>query len=349
MDLSLGETQVQLADAVSTFLSRLPNSPMSQTPPAGPSQAWLELANELGLLGLMLSEEEGGYGGKGDDLLVVMEAMGRHLFDQPFAEVAVAGLSLLSAARQRDLIEAVISGQEMIAPVTRMPNATVIERDGDYVVTGSTDLVFPATEASRFIVGARMGNEDVVVLVDEAATTVRPVATTDERWAGQVTLTDTPARLLLRGAEATAALAKAEDLAIAALCAEASGVVARLLDDTVEFTKQRRQFGQPISRFQVLQHRMADMLIQYEMARSAAILACLSVDKPEGERRKATSAAKIAVSEACRFIGQNAVQLHGGLGMSAETEMTRWFKRATVIEYQLGSRDEHIDRYRTAA
>ncbi|MGI4818355.1 MAG: acyl-CoA dehydrogenase family protein [Janthinobacterium lividum] len=349
MDLSLGETQVQLADAVGTFLSRLPKTPMSQTPPEAPQRAWLELANELGLLGLMLPDDEGGYGGMGDDLLVVMEAMGRHLFDQPFAEVAITGLSLLSAAKQADLVQAVIAGQEMVAPIMAL-NGAVISRIGDHwTLSGVSELVLPASEATRFIVAGRFEGDDVVLLVDGAAATVRPVATTDERWAGQVEFNTAPAVLLLRGGEATAALSKAEDIAIAALCAESSGVVSRLLDDTVEFTKQRRQFGQPISRFQVLQHRMSDMLIQYEMARSAAILACLSLGKPEAERRKATSAAKIVVSEACRFIGQNAVQLHGGLGMSAETEMTRWFKRATVIEYQLGSRDDHVERYRQVA
>lgn len=349
MDLSLGETQVQLADAVGTFLTRLPRVPMSQTPPSGIQQPWLMLAEELGLLGLMLPEDHGGYGGKGDDLLVVMEVMGRHLFDQPFAEVAVTALSLLAAAGQDDLVQGLVTGREFVAPILKLDGVTISEREGLWTVTGSSELVFPAVEATHFVVGTRYGADEVLLLVDASAVTVRPVATTDERWAGQVTFADSAATLLLIGNEASQALSMAEDLAIAALCAEASGVVSKLLDDTVEFTQQRRQFGQPISRFQVLQHRMSDMLIQCEMAKSAAILACLSLKKPPAERRKATSAAKMVVSEACRFIGQNAVQLHGGLGMSAETEMTRWFKRATVIEYQLGSRDEHIERYRAEA
>ena len=134
------------------------------------------------------------------------------------------------------------------------------------------------------------------------------------------------------------------DEATAALCAEAVGVLRRMLDDTVAFAKERRQFGQAIGRFQALQHRMADMFIQFELARSAAVLATLSLDKPDRERTLAVSAAKVAVSDACRFIGQNAVQLHGGLGMSLETEVTRYFKRAAVIETQLGTRDHHLDR-----
>ena len=125
---------------------------------------------------------------------------------------------------------------------------------------------------------------------------------------------------------------------------EAVGVLRRMLDDTVAFAKERRQFGQAIGRFQALQHRMADMFIQFELARSAAVLATLSLDKPDRERTLAVSAAKVAVSDACRFIGQNAVQLHGGLGMSLETEVTRYFKRAAVIETQLGTRDHHLDR-----
>ena len=349
MDLSFSETQVQLADSVGTFLDRLPAKAMPKEPLRGGGESWKALAEELGLLGLMLPEEQGGFGAGGQELLVVMEAMGRHLFDQPFAEVAVTGMSLLLSAGETVLAEQLARGDVLPVPVFRLAAEEVVGSAETVTLSGQTGLVFPVTMASHFLVRARIEGADALLRIDAADTHVRPVATTDERWAGQVTFKDAPARVLLREAEATEAFARAEDVAIAALCAEASGVVSRLLDDTVEYTKQRRQFGQPISRFQVLQHRMADMFIQYEMAKSAATLACLSLGKRADERRKATSAAKMAVADACRFIGQNAIQLHGGLGMSAETEMTRWFKRATVIEYELGSRDDHLRRYMSQA
>jgi alkylation response protein AidB-like acyl-CoA dehydrogenase len=349
MDLSLSETQIQLEESVATFLSRLPPAPMRPQPPTVPDAAWRALANELGLLGLLVPEAQGGFGAGGPELLVVMEAMARHLFDQPFAEVAVTALSLLQVAGEDDLMSRLLAGEAMPVPVLNLVSGTIEKTAEKMTFSGETSLVFPASQATHFLVSTRCGDEDGLLLVEASQAHVRPVATIDERWAGQVTFDHASARWLLTGQAATEAIEYAEDWALAALCAEASGVLSRLLDDTVEYTKQRRQFSQPISRFQVLQHRMADMFIQYEMAKSAAVLACLSLDKPTPERRKATSAAKMVVADACRFIAQNAVQLHGGLGMSAETEMTRWFKRAIVIEYQLGSRDDHIQRYMLAA
>ena len=355
MDLSLSETQRHLSDAVGTFLGRLDRYEMPVTPPTGPDNVWRALGEDLGLLSLMASEEAGGFGGRGEDLLAVMEAMGRHLLPQPFAETAVVASSLLQAsdsAQASHLLQAIATGEVHVGTIINN-DALVADLgdDGQWRVTGDCGLVYPAPSAGVFVVRARSGTDNWprLFLISSEHSEREIVATIDERWAGRVTFKDAPASLILEGRVAEKAILKAEDVAIAALCAEASGVLSRLLDDTVEFSKQRRQFGQPIGRFQVLQHRMADMLMHYEMARSAAILACLSLEDDASKRRQATSAAKITISEACRFIGQNAIQLHGGLGMSAETEITRWFKRATVIEYQMGSRDFHLDRYRGAA
>lgn len=352
MDLSLSETQKHLSDSVHTFLSRLPKQEMPAAPKSGPDDVWKALGEDLGLLSLLLTEEQGGFGGRGDDLLVVMEAMGEHLLTQPFMEVAVSAVALLSlceGAQAESLLRALVAGQSHIVPILDV-GLIASPSGSEWQITGNAGLVYPAT-ASSFLVKAKHAENDDVLLFSINATdaALRPVATIDERWAAEVRFNQSDATLLLRGKVAAEAVEAAKDMALAALCAEASGVLKKLLDDTVAFTKERRQFGQPISRFQVLQHRMADMFMQYEMARSAAVLACLSLDKPASERSLATSAAKVIVSDACRFIGQNAVQLHGGLGMSAEIEMTRWFKRATVIEQQLGSRDFHIDRYRNAA
>jgi alkylation response protein AidB-like acyl-CoA dehydrogenase len=135
------------------------------------------------------------------------------------------------------------------------------------------------------------------------------------------------------------------DEAVAAICAEAVGVMGRMLDDTVDYTRQRRQFGQPISSFQVLQHRMADMMMQLELARSAVYGATLKLGADPVERAKAASAAKVTCDQACRYVGQNAVQLHGGMGMSDELALTHYFRRATVIGNTHGSADYHLARF----
>lgn len=353
MDLSRGETQQHLSDSVRGFAAQVSSQTMPALPVAGPDDVWRSLCEDLGLLALMLPEDRGGFGGRGEDLLVVMEAMGEALLAQPFLECAVAALSLLTASTgetSQASVDDLVSGQALAVPILGK-RATARFEHGQWQVTGDMGLVYPAPSADNFLVLADVQGAEGSVLLQVPAfeASVRAVATLDERWAGQVVFFNSVAQLLLEGDAAVEAMALAEDMAIAALCAEASGVLQKLLDDTVGFTKERRQFGQPISRFQVLQHRMADMFIQFEMARSAAVLACLSLDKPGTERMAAVSSAKAVVSEACRYIGQNTVQLHGGLGMSAETQMTRWFKRATVIENQLGSRDYHIDRLRKLA
>jgi alkylation response protein AidB-like acyl-CoA dehydrogenase len=137
----------------------------------------------------------------------------------------------------------------------------------------------------------------------------------------------------------------AADIAVTAQCAEAIGLMQRLLDDTVAFTKQRRQFGQPIAGFQALQHRMVDMFVQLEMAQAATYLATLNLDADPVERARAASAAKVTVGQACRYVGQNAIQLHGGMGMTEETPVTLGFRRLTVIENELGSVDHHLARF----
>jgi alkylation response protein AidB-like acyl-CoA dehydrogenase len=137
------------------------------------------------------------------------------------------------------------------------------------------------------------------------------------------------------------------DEAIAATCAEACGVLRRLHEGTLEYTKQRKQFGQPIASFQVLQHRMVDMFIQLEQAISMTYMAHIKLGEPAAERAKSLSAAKVQIGRACRFVGQNAIQLHGGMGMTDEMAIGHYFKRATMIEGEFGSVDHHLRRYET--
>lgn len=368
MDLALSDTQTQLADSVRTFMARLPAGGMSQAPGAqGPTAVWREMGEALGVLALALPEDLGGLDGEAADVMVVMEAFGEALSTEPYLETVVTAAGLLRRCDQphaRALAQAIGEGAAIVAPALTEPAgrgdwrfcSTRAERDGaGWRLSGGKGLVTPGASAETLIVAARTRGADgqaeglslFLVGRDAPGLTLRDVATLDERWAADVVLSDVVVPLdALIGEEHVAAplIAQVLDEATAALCAEAVGVLRRMLNDTVAFAKERRQFGQPIGRFQALQHRMADMFIQFELARSAMLLATLSLDRPERERAMAVSAAKIAISDACRFIGQNAVQLHGGLGMSLETEVTRYFKRATVIETQLGGREHHLDR-----
>lgn len=368
MNLALSETQSQLADSVRTFLARLPASGMAETPGApGPTAVWREMGEALGVLALSLPEELGGLGGEAADVMVVMEAFGEALLAEPYLETVVTAAGLLRRCHQpraRALAQAIGEGAAIVAAALTEPagradwrfcSTRAVRAGEDWRLTGGKGLVTPGASAQLLIVTARTRGDDgqgeglSLFLVDRNAPglTLRDVATLDERWAAEVVLDGVVlATDALIGVEHGAGplIARVLDEATAALCAEAVGVLRRMLNDTVAFARERRQFGQPIGRFQALQHRMADMFIQFELARSAAVLATLSLDKPEQERVLAVSAAKVAINDACRFVGQNAVQLHGGLGMSLETEATLYFKRATVIEAQLGTRDHHLDR-----
>lgn len=368
MDLALSETQIQLADSVRTFLARLPAGGMTEAPGApGPTAVWREMGEALGVLSLPLPQELGGLGGEAVDVMVVMEAFGEALLAEPYLETVVTAAGLLRRCdqpRARALAQAIGEGAAVVAPALTEPAgrgdwrfcAARAERDGaGWRLNGCKGLVVPGASAQHLIVAARTRGDDgqadglslFLIERDAPGLSLRDVATLDERWAAEVVLDGVVLSAdALIGAEHGAGplIARVLDEATAALCAEAVGVLRRMLNDTVAFAKERRQFGQAIGRFQALQHRMADMFIQFELARSAAVLATLSLDGQERDRTLAASAAKIAVSDACRFIGQNAVQLHGGLGMSLETEATRYFKRATVIETQLGARDHHLDR-----
>ena len=183
-------------------------------------------------------------------------------------------------------------------------------------------------------------------IVPPAGVTVHGYRTIDDRRAADLVLRDLrlPAAALLTD-DAAASLEQARDEGAAAVCAEAVGAMRKVLADTVEYCKQRQQFGQPIGGFQVLQHRMVDMYLELEQAVSAAYLAVLNLDAEPATRARAVSAAKATVGRAARFIGQNAVQLHGGMGMTEELAIGHYFKRLTALQYEFGSTDQHRTRY----
>ena len=223
------------------------------------------------------------------------------------------------------------------------------------MLNGMKAVVIGAPYATHLIVTARTsgGQRDAtgisvfIVPKDAAGVTARDYPTVDGFRASEVYLENVKVgaeALVGPEGQAMPLIEKVMDEALAATCAEACGVLSRLHEGTLEYTKQRKQFGQPISSFQVLQHRMVDMFIQVEQSISMTYMATIKLGV-EGERSKSASAAKVQIGKACRFVGQNAIQLHGGMGMTDEMAIGHYFKRATMIESAFGSTDHHLARY----
>lgn len=362
MDFSFTEEQQLLRDSLRGYLrshySFEHRRTTSRSESGWNAGTWSAFADQIGILSLA-----GGEAAPDPvDLMVVMEELGGALVLEPYLETVITGAALLRAsggAAAAALLDAIVAGDARIAlawaePDTRydwMPRDThAAPRDGGWVLNGRKSVVIAAPWATHLIVSARTAGGVSLFLVDPAApgVTLFPYPTIDGRRAADVEFADV--RLgadALLGAEGAALplLEQVGDSAIAALGAEAVGIMRRLLADTIEYTQNRQQFGQPIANFQVLQHRMVDMFMQVEMATSAVYLATLKLDAPADERARAASVAKVTVAEACRFVGQNAVQLHGGMGMTDELAIGHYFKRATVIEGELGTVDHHVDRF----
>ena len=313
-------------------------------------------------------EDLGGLGGGATEIMVVMEEFGKALVVEPYLGTVVIGGGFLkhgAPAGAADLIGKIIAGEATFAFAWAEPQgryalndlATTARKDGDgYVLNGHKAVVIGAPWASHLIVtartsGARRDTGGIsVFIVDKTAKGVvtRDYPTVDGQRASEVFFENvTVGSEALIGSEGAALplIEQVVDEAIAATCAEACGVLRRLHEGTLEYTKQRKQFGAPIASFQVLQHRMVDMFIQVEQAVSMTYMAHIKLGEPATERAKAVSAAKVQIGRACRFVGQNAIQLHGGMGMTDEMAIGHYFKRATMIEGLFGSVDHHLRRY----
>jgi hypothetical protein len=264
-----------------------------------------------------------------------------------------------------ELIARIVAGEATFAFAYAEPQGryalndltTTARKDGaGYVLNGQKAVVVGAPWASHLIVTARTGGarRDLggvsVFLVDAKATGVvmRDYPTVDGARAAEVSFENVALgadALIGPEGEGLALVEAVVDEANAALCAEACGVLRRLHEGTVDYTKQRKQFGQPIGQFQVLQHRMVDMFIAFEQSVSMTYMAHIRLSEPAAARSKAISAAKVQIGRACKFVGQNAIQLHGGMGMTDELAIGHYFKRATMIEAQFGDTDHHLNRY----
>ncbi len=371
MDFSFTEEQSMLRDTVASYLADHYDFDKRRAAvgkePGWRPEVWKAFAEELGILGAPFSEELGGLGGGPIDNMIVMEEFGKALVVEPYLGTVVIGGGFLKHsghAGAADLIGSVIEGKTLFAFAQAEPQsrynlasvATTAKKDGaGWTLNGHKAVVMGAPFATHLIVTARTsgGERDAggisVFLVDKSAkgVTTRDYPTVDGNRASEVYFENVSvgADALIGTADNGLPLVeKVVDEAIAAVCAEACGVLSRLHTGTLEYTKQRKQFGAPISSFQVLQHRMVDMFINVEQAISMTYMANIKVSD-DAERAKAASAAKVQIGKACRFVGQNAIQLHGGMGMTDEMAIGHYFKRATMIESAFGSVDHHLARY----
>ncbi|CAM2851734.1 acyl-CoA dehydrogenase family protein [Skermania piniformis] len=376
MDFSLTEEQEMLRDTVAKFLASRYNLADSRaaakTGPGWQPEIWRGFAEELGILGATFPEKVGGLDGGPAELLVITEALGYALVIEPYVETVVLAGGLLQRAggeRADALSEAIVVGDAVVALAAEEPTSagdwrdvrTTARRDGaEWVLDGTKIVVSAAPIANQLLITARTagGERDTegisLFLLDfdasapPAGVTVHSYRTIDDRRAADLSFDGLrlPADALLGAAGAAwESLDRGIDEATAAVVSEGVGCLRRVLADTVEYAKQRKQFGVPIGSFQALQHRMVDMFMEVEQAVAAQYLALLSLDAEPARRARAVSAAKVTLARAARFVGQNAVQLHGAMGMTEELAVGHYFKRLTALEQEFGSADQHRARY----
>lgn len=358
MDFELNDDQTMLQNSLQKFIQKDytfdKRRAALSTPSGYSSDVWTQLA-EQGVLGIGLPEEHGGFGGE-VEVMVVMEQIGRGLVLEPFMSTVVLGGGLIrdqgSAAQQAEILPKIIAGECRIALAHHEDGARYVLDHVNMVasgnkLTGKKTVVLDGAVADLFIVSARDAASKKISLfiVDAKATGVKRVGyrTHDGRNAADLTLTDASAQLLGTAGAGLTAVTAAIDQANAALCAEAVGVIDAINQATVEYSKNRKQFGQPIGKFQALQHRMADMFVQGVQARSMSNLATgYSRDKNAAVRARKISTARAYIGNASRFCGQNAVQLHGGMGISDELAVGHYFKRLSLINQTFGDVGYHL-------
>ena len=368
MDFELNEEQSMLRDSVAKVMERtydFESRQRYQLETDGFSRdGWMRLA-ELGLLGLPFTEDDGGFGGGPVETMIVMEALGRALALEPYLSgIVMAGALLRHAAsteQRAELLPEIIEGTLIIAVAHAEPQArynlhdvaTTAQHEGNgYGLNGKKSLVLHGDSANKLLVSARLsgdqGSQEGIglFLIDPTAQGVSRQAyrTQDGLHAAEITFDNVrlPDTALITEA-AGAAIDAAFDEAIAAVCAEAVGVMDETLTMTVDYLQTRTQFGVALGSFQALQHRAADMYIALEQARSMAIFAAMNLDSPAPQRRDAVYAAKIQINDSARLIGEQAVQLHGGIGMTAEYKLGHLFKRLTMIARMFADTDHCLD------
>ena len=373
MDFSFTEEQTLLQESVSRFMqndygfeARQKNASTEQ---GFSAENWQTFA-ELGWLGVPFSEADGGFGGGAIETALMSEQFGRGLLIEPFlATVILAGGAIKhggSEEQKSQYLPGIIDGSKHAALAFVEPQArfniaditTAATADGDgYVLNGDKAVVLNGPQADFLVVSARTSGEQrdedgVSLFVMDAATagiSRRDYPTVDAFRASEITFENVKLgtdSLVGEAGKGLPILQQAIDDGVLSVGAEAVGCMEVLYKDTVEYCKQREQFGQPIGKFQVLQHRMVDMFMEHEQSKSLMFMAAMRMAEGYGaEAQKAVSAFKVQVGKSGKFVGQNAVQLHGGMGMTEELNIGHYFKRLTIIDTLFGNVDFHLQRF----
>ena len=369
MNFSTTEEQQLLRDSLARFLTKdydfEARRAAIRSPEGFSRAAWKTLA-EMGILGLQFPEDCGGFGGSSVDVMLVMQALGNGLVVEPYLATVVLGGSAValggSAAQKQALLPRVAAGELLLALAHYEPHArydlydvtasAMLSASGEFILNGAKAVVLHGGCADRFIVSARTSADESVSLfiVDRSApgVAVRDYRTIDGLRAADVTFTNvklTAEALLGERDRGWDLIERVIDRGVAALCAEAVGVMETLNAQTFEYLKTRQQFGQPIGRFQVLQHRAVDMMIHYEQSKSMAILAAMQAGAEDRvAASRGISAAKVHIGRSGRAVAQAAIQLHGGMGVTDELPASHYAKRLTMIDFMLGDAEYHLDR-----
>ncbi|MBN3803119.1 pimeloyl-CoA dehydrogenase small subunit [Paraburkholderia sp. Ac-20336] len=365
------EDRRMLADTLNRFVSeqygfetrdRIARSAHGFSP-----ELWQRFA-ELGIVGALFDEASGGFGGGGFDIAVVFESLGRGLVVEPFLDTLIVGRALArsGSAAQKAELAALIDGSRIAALAHGEPDshyelarvsATRAQRHGDaWTLNGAKAVVQHGEQAAVFLVSARTSGADdaaagltlFLVPREAAGVNVRGYRKIDGGRAAEVTFDHVTlgATALLGPVDAGfATLEYAVSCGVLALCAEALGAMDVAKDDTLEYLRTRKQFGVPIGSFQALQHRMADLLLEIEQARSAVINAAAALDGERKARERAVSAAKYSIGRIGTLVAQECIQLHGGIGMTWELRLAHYAKRLVMIDHQLGDEDHHLERF----
>jgi alkylation response protein AidB-like acyl-CoA dehydrogenase len=356
MDFEFSDDQQQLRDAVRRWVDKGYDFERRRgIVKAGgfDRRVYGELA-ELGLAGLYIPDEFGGMGMGPVEGMVVMEELGRGIVMEPLAQNLIAG-GVLGGYAPADVksqwLPKIASGEALVVLAYQEGKARyrldvcetqAAQSGGGWIVTGAKSIVPAGDQADAFIVPATANGKIALFLVERKASgvTTRGYGTQDGSRAAEVKLQSAPAMLVTQ--DGLPALEHAVDIGIAALCAEAVGVMDKTMDVTVEYLNTRKQFGVTLSTFQALRHRVADMKMQLELARSMSYYASLKLNAPADERRRALARAKYQLGVSMRFIGQQSVQMHGGIGVTDEYIGSHYFKKLTQLEMTFGDTMHHL-------
>ena len=372
MDFTFNEEQSLIQDQVDQFVQKEydweTRQALSNSDLGFGIDNWKKFA-ELGWLGISVSEDNGGYGGTAIESMLIMEAFGKGLVVEPFLETVIMSASLIddhgSEQQKSSVLEPAIAGEMQLALAYAEPQSrfnlsdlvTEAKLDGDnYILNGYKSVVMNGPSANKFIISARTSGTQLdesgisLFLVDSDSTGLDKTdyKTVDGRRASDLSIENVSVpkdNLIGQQDKGFEILDSAIDKAILAISAEAVGAMEVLYKTTVEYTKTREQFGTAIGKFQVLQHRMVDMFMEYEQCKSLLYMATMKHEEGSPDAKKAISGLKYQVGKAGKFIGQQAVQLHGGMGVTDELNVGHYFKRLTTVGTIFGNTDYHLKKY----